>query len=234
MPDTLSQLWQIQQLDNEITFLTQKEKDIPKKIEGLKLTHQEMIKKSELEKKELLNLKKRYKEQELDLKSCEEKISQYSVQLYSAKNNEQYKAFLKEIELQKRLKTEIEEAMLFSLEMIEEKEKLTQRQEKELKALEEVTNAKIASLKKEEADIKKIRQEKEKEREQFIQGVDKEAVAIYEKIRSKKDGVAVSEVVKERCSVCFNPVPPQRILEIKRRLNLYFCDYCGRILYISE
>ncbi len=231
MSDILSQLWQLQQLDSEILLLSKKEKEIPKREEGLSLALQEMVKKNETEKRELLNLKKKYKEQELDLKGCEEKISQYSVQLYSAKNNEQYWALLREIEIQKKRKSEIEDAMLVTLEAIEDKEKACRRREAELKELEDITKAKIASLRKEAEEIHRLKVEKERERREFSLTIDQNSLLIYERIRAKKDDVAVAEVVDEKCSACFNPIPPQTILEINRRLKLHYCDYCGRILY---
>ncbi len=233
MADILSQLWQLQQLDSEIGLLNKKEEEIPQKIEGLKMTEKEANKKLEEKKKELLNLKKTYKEEEIDLKECEEKLKQYSVQLYSAKTNEQYKAFLTEIENQKKSKLSIEDKMLSTLELIENIEKEVHRLEGELKDLEKLTQSKIASLKKEEEEVKKLRAEKESERNSFVGQLDTTYFAIYERIRVKKGGVAVAEIIDERCSACFNPIPPQTILEIGRREKLYYCDYCGRILYLK-
>ncbi|MEO0099184.1 MAG: C4-type zinc ribbon domain-containing protein [candidate division WOR-3 bacterium] len=233
MADILSQLWQLQQLDSEIDTLNKKEEEIPKKIEGLLLSQKEAAKKLEEKKKEILNLKKSYKEKEIDLKECEEKLKQYSVQLYSAKSNEQYKAFLNEIENQKKLKGEIEDKLILILEGMEVAEKEEKVLERDLQELEKLTQAKIASLKKEEEEAKKRRAEKEEERASFISQLDATYLAIYERIRTKKGGVAVAEIIEERCSACFNPIPPQIILEIGRREKLYYCDYCGRILYLK-
>jgi len=231
MSDVLEKLWQLQQLDSEIDLLQKKEKEIPQKIEGLQMTKAEANKRLDNEKKKLLELKKIAKEQEIDLKACEDKLNQYSVQLYSAKTNEQYKAFLNEIETQKKLKAEIEDKILATLESMENAEKEIRHLENELMELEKLTESKIASLKKEAEEVKRVREEKEKARASFISQIGPDLLAIYERIRKKKGGIAVAEVSDERCSACLNPIPPQTVLEISRRQKLYYCDYCGRILY---
>ncbi len=233
MSDILSQLWHLQQLDNDLALLNKKEAEIPKKIEGLQLACAEKREKLEALRKEVLTRKKEYKGQEIDLKECEGKIAQYSVQLYSVKNNEQYKAFLKEIEIQKKLKEELEEKMLVTLEMIENKEKEIANFVREVEEMEELTQRKIHSLEKEAAEIRKLRLAKEKERGEVFGSIEPESRAIYERIRLKKDGVAVAEILNERCSSCFNPIPAQTIILVGRRERFYYCDYCGRILYIK-
>ncbi|MCS7258143.1 MAG: C4-type zinc ribbon domain-containing protein [candidate division WOR-3 bacterium] len=234
MREVLEKLAKLQRLDNELKILQDKSNDIPKRIEGLKLTVDN--KKQEIKEcqEKILNLKKENKLLEVELKSVEDKIVQYSAQLYSAKTNEQYKAFLKEIDAQKKEKTRIEDKIIEVLENLELTEKKLKELESELKDTEVIAAENLKKLEKEDAEVKKAIKEREEIRQELIKELTAETVAIYERIRKSKNGVAVVIVNDERCQGCFNPLPAQKILEIKKNDRIHFCEYCGRIVISKE
>ncbi len=227
-------LWEIQKTDNELNYLTKKVKEVPEKITGLNLHLEQEIKNLEQDKTNITNYKKEYKLAEIDLKTCEEKIAQYQIQLYSAKTNEQYKAFLKEIETQKKLKNEIEDKMIELLEKIESTEQNIKRREKEVEIIKEDTQKKIEELKKEEEKIKEEIKKREEKRKELVSLLPTTYYNIYEKIKKRRNGIAVAKIENDTCSICFNPIPPQTIIEIRRNEKIHYCDYCGRILVIIE
>lgn len=227
-------LWELQQIDNEINYLTKKANEIPEKIKGLNLHLEQETKNLEKTKADIINYKKEYKLAEVDLKTCEEKIAQYQVQLYTAKTNEQYKAFLKEIETQKKLKNEIEDKMIELLEKIENSENEIKRREKEVEIIKEDVQKKIKELKEEEEKIREEIKKREERRKELINLLPSNHYEIYERIKKRRNGVAVAKVDNETCSICFNPIPPQTIIEIRKNEKIYYCDYCGRILVIIE
>ncbi len=233
MLEILNHLTALQQIDNELATLSFKNQEIPKKIEGLKLTVKSVNDDLENEKQILLELKKKYKLLELEQKTIEEKIAQFSVQLYQAKTNEQYKAFLKEIESQKVAKNKVEDQMLENLELTEATEKKIAMLVKELAEVESETQAKVAALENDAKEIQAAIQTREGERKHLVENLTKDIINTYEKIRKGKGGLAVALIKDEKCSGCLNPIPPQVILEIRKRERLYFCDYCGRILACS-
>lgn len=230
MLEVLYRLTALQQIDNELTTLACKSQEIPKKIEGLKLAVKSVKDELETEKHNLQELKKEYRLAELEQKAIEEKITQYSVQLYQAKTNEQYKAFLKEIENQKIAKNNLEDRMLDNLEQTEITEKKIVTLTKQLSEVEAETQLKISTLEKDAKEIQNAIHTREAERKKLVESLSKDIVNVYEKIRKGKGGLAVVIIKNEKCSGCLNPIPPQIILEIKKSERLYFCDYCGRIL----
>ena len=143
MKEFLNYLRVLQQIDNELAALSFKNQEIPKKIEGMKLAVKSVKDDLEKEKHTHQELKKKYKLSELEQKAIEEKINQYSVQLYQAKTNEQYKAFLKEIEGQKLAKNKVEDQMLENLEQNEMAEKKIETLTKELDEVESETLGKF-------------------------------------------------------------------------------------------
>lgn len=56
--------------------------------------------------------------------------------------------------------------------------------------------------------------------------------AIYERLRSRLDGVAVSHLVGDRCDGCHLTLPATELDRIKRLPpeTIVYCDQCGRIL----
>ena len=55
----------------------------------------------------------------------------------------------------------------------------------------------------------------------------------YNTIRGAKSGKAIVPVLNRSCSGCYNVVPPQLVLEIRKDDRVIICEHCGRIL-ISE
>lgn len=230
MKETLLRLQGLQKIDSEISQLLKEKEEIPKRIEyfnNLIKGAKEELKK---EKENIIDLKKRYKESELDLSGCEEKVQKYSLQLYSAKTNEEYKAFLKEIETQKRLKEETEEKILQILEDIENSEKVIKEKERNVLEKERETNSKIEEEKSRLDKILLDIKEREEDRRTLTKTLEKNILEIYERIRRNKNGLAVVKIEEGRCGGCLNPLPAQLILEVKKCEKLHFCEYCGRIL----
>ncbi|MEO0091981.1 MAG: C4-type zinc ribbon domain-containing protein [candidate division WOR-3 bacterium] len=234
MVEILVNLIKLQRIDTELTRLETKKQDVPRRIEGIELVVKNKQDELEMAKNTIVELKKKNKLLDVDLKATEEKINQFSAQLYSAKTNEQYKAFLKEIEAQKKEKSKIEDEIIEVLEKIEITEEKIKILEKELKELEQETRDKISFLKQEETDLINAINERINEREQLVNSIGKEIMQIYERIRKNKGGIAVVTIESERCQGCFNPIPIQKILEIKKNDRLHFCEYCGRIIIVPE
>ncbi|NPV13472.1 hypothetical protein HPY86_00850 [candidate division WOR-3 bacterium] len=224
----------LQEIDTELKSLNERLKEIPKSIEELHRQVDEYKKALESRKQGVVEHKKQYKLAEVDLRAAEEKIASYSVQLYSAKTNEQYKAFLKEIETQKRIKTEIEDRMIVLMEELEVLEKEIKALEKNVAENESQTMKKIEALQGEKNELQKAISERETRRQEIARSLPPELLQRYERIRKSKGGLAVTTTENERCNGCLSPIPPQRILEIEKQNKLYLCEACGRILLPAQ
>ncbi|MBS4015011.1 MAG: hypothetical protein KGZ86_01015, partial [Candidatus Latescibacteria bacterium] len=230
MLEIFEKLLRLQQIDNELTILENKSKEMPRRIEGILLVSEDKKKEFASHQQHIIELKKKYKLTEVDLKETEDKISQYSTQLYSAKTNDQYKAFLKEIENQKKQKNTIEDKLIDVMDNIETTEHESKQIETEMAEIEKETQARVAVIKSEQENVKLAIEERSKTRADLCSTIGKETLAIYERIRKGKAGLAVVTIMDERCQGCLNPLPAQKILEIKKNERLHFCEYCGRII----
>ncbi|OYD16297.1 hypothetical protein CH330_03195 [candidate division WOR-3 bacterium JGI_Cruoil_03_51_56] len=230
MKQTFEHLKTLQETDTDLKTLRARMEEIPGRIERLK--HEAEQAKTNLSKthQAIIDHKKQYKLAEVELKSAEEKVSSYSVQLYSAKTNEQYKAFLKEIENQKKLKMKVEDRMIMLMEEAEALEHSRQTAEKESARLETDTARKVKSLEAEKEELEQVTAERESQRAELAKLLPSNIIKLYERIRKNKNGLAVVTATNNRCNGCLNPIPPQRMLEIERQNRIYTCEACGRIL----
>ncbi len=69
------------------------------------------------------------------------------------------------------------------------------------------------------------------EREHIITNIDPSLLDSYEKLRSKKNGVAVSRIVSNSCSVCGATLNSTLIQHARAMEKIVFCDTCNRMLY---
>lgn len=230
MLHNLNGLWTLQRLDSELDTLRVKVEEIPRKIEGLNLTVS--AEKQELEecRKKIIDFKKNYKLAEVDIKEADGQIAAKSGQLYSAKTNEQYKAFLKEIEHLRKTKSAGEEKMIVLMEQLEQAEARAKALEHEVKDVEGETVERIRTLERELNEFRQAIATREEERVKAREEIDQDIVTVYERIRKNKRGVAVVSAASNRCGGCLNPLPPQMTVEIGKKDRLHFCEHCGRIL----
>jgi hypothetical protein len=230
MQDNFLKLKTLQDLDSELRALVSRADELPGRITRLRDEAARTRREFEETEAALVEHRKQYKLADLDLKAADEKVSKYSVQLYSAKTNEQYKAFLKEIESQKKQKSQIEDRMIVLLEETEALEQKRRAAEKNAAQLAAESERKIGALESEQARLDAAIAERRSSHEEILGALPTDLLRLYRRILERKGGIAVVSTVGERCNGCFNPVPPQRMVEVRRQDRVYTCEACGRIL----
>lgn len=165
------------------------------------------------------------------IKDAEKLIKKYEEQQMNVRNNREYDAITKEVELQQLEIQILEKRIKESYEKIEEKKGENDETKAALddkqKDLEGKKNELDVITKESEADEQKI----EKERKKAEKNVDERLLKSYERIRTNmRNGLAVVPVNRGACGGCFNIVPPQKQAEIREKKKLIVCEHCGRIL----
>ena len=155
----------------------------------------------------------------------------YETQLNEVKNNREYDAISKEIEIQ-GLDIQVSEKKIkeFGFEIANK----TQVYEKALADLEARKN----DLEAKKSELGTITAETEKEEselnvlaEKAVKGADERLLVAYNRLRQNaKNGLAVVTIQRDSCSGCFNQIPPQRQSDIRQRKKIIVCEHCGRIL----
>lgn len=165
------------------------------------------------------------------IKESQANIKKYEAQLNDVKNNREYDAISKEIEIQ-GLDIQVSEKKIreYGFEIANK----TQVYEKALADLE----ARRADLEAKKAELGTITAETEKEENELTEqsekasaGVEERLLTAYNRLRKNaKNGLAVVTIQRDSCSGCFNQIPPQRQSDIRQRKKIIVCEHCGRIL----
>ena len=165
------------------------------------------------------------------IKDSQSNIKKYEAQLNEVKNNREYDAISKEIEIQ-GLDIQVSEKKIreFGFEIVTK----TQVYEKALGDLE----ARKSDLDAKKAELGTITAETQKEENELTAladkaktGIDERLLVAYTRLRGNaKNGLAVVTIQRDSCSGCFNQIPPQRQSDIRQRKKIIVCEHCGRIL----
>jgi len=159
----------------------------------------------------------------------------YEKQSTNVKNNREFEAINKEIEMQQLEVKLAEKHIKNANEEIAEKSVLLEKAKKTISNKEGVLNTKKGELEKIIAANEKEERHFNKLASEAKEHVDSRLLASYEKIRkSYRNGLAVVPVLRDACGGCFNAIPPQKQSEIKQRKKIIVCENCGRILIDSE
>lgn len=165
------------------------------------------------------------------IKNSEALIKKYEEQQMNVRNNREYDAITKEMELQ-TLEIQISEKRIKeAFVKIEIKKGEVEKTEGELNE-----RSKDLDLKKSELAV--LIQESEDEEKKLMTNREKASGNIeerlsnsYNKLRNNaRNGLAVVAVSRGACGGCFNVVPPQRQADIREKRKIIVCEHCGRIL----
>lgn len=165
------------------------------------------------------------------IKEAQTLIKKYDTQLTDVKNNREYDALNKEIEIQ-NLEIQVCEKKIkeHGFEIASKTEIYEQAQAK--------LETRKGDLEQKRKELETITGETEKEEQGLVKKADKAETQIEERLltaynrlrKNAVNGLAVVTIDRDSCSGCFNQIPPQRQLDIRQRKKVIVCEHCGRIL----
>jgi predicted nucleic acid-binding Zn-ribbon protein len=232
--DTLKKLVALQKIDAQMFEYRRELRENPARLYELKAKFdkkKDRLQQLETRAKELERSKKA---QELDLKVKDEAIAKADTVLMTLKTNKEYQAKLFEIENLKADKSLIENEVL---KFMEETETLAKEIEKEKGVV--AAEEKAYLVEKELVDQANAQVQLKVdglggERKQATEGIDRDTLAMYERIVENRDGLALVPIVGNACGGCFMNVPPQVVNKIKMYDELVRCEICARLMYLQE
>lgn len=223
----------LQILDDRVSALTKEIAALPKHIAEIEKKLEGHRRRLDHDKAALAANQKDRKRLEGEIQSHDQKISKLKSQMMEAKNNDQYRAFQKEIEFAGQ---EIRKAEDRILELMSEAEPL----DKNVKAAEaalasektHVESEKASAHERTAADQKEIDMLKS-ERATIVAQMTPSVASNYDRIRKGRAGVGITEAVAGRCGRCNIVLRPQFYQDLKKGETIMTCESCGRILYYN-
>ncbi|MGE4497755.1 MAG: zinc ribbon domain-containing protein [Deferribacterales bacterium] len=231
MLQEVEQLIELQKLDNRIAELETKVsqvpgflKDVRNGFEAVKAECETVKTKHEADTETLAKLTKECAENKALLDKAQSKLP-------NVKNNKEYEAVLKELDVLKKNVNEGEYKILELQDTVsasQSKFEELQAKETELKAsLEEKETQKNEEDSEATAELAELKTK----REEAQAVVKKSIISKYERVRHARNNLAIVRVTDEICTGCYIKVPPQLYVEVKKGKALHQCPNCQRFLY---
>lgn len=233
--EKLNQLYAIQLIDSEIDKISNLKGALPMEVSDLQddITGLE-TRLAKLD--EVINdMKSVVSSHNANIKDAENLIERYNKQLDEVKNNREFEALTKEIEMQ-NLEIQLSNKKIREIEVkLEGKNEIREEAAARLDVKQADIEIKKVELEKIIAKTEKEETKLMKQSEKMKKGVDERILKSYHRIRSRyKNRLGVVTIERESCGGCFNKIPPQVRIEISSRKNIIACEHCGRVLVDSE
>lgn len=229
MKEVLQQLANLQYIDSRIDELKQLRGDLPEDILDIETDIARLEAKQAKLEQEDKNLSVELNQLELDIISSTEKAKKYEEQQLSVRNNREYDALTKEIEVQKQV---VDKAHL----RIEEAKKRKELVVPEKVIIDEKLDDVRADLDKMKANLDSVMsstQEEENQlivaREEVVKNIELRYLRNYNRLRDGlNNGIAV--VAMDRGAAFGMSLPPQTQVEVRRKNKIIFDENSGRIV----
>jgi len=229
--EKLKKLFELQQIDSELDQIEVLKGELPIEVSDLEDTIAGLEKRTAKLQGEIDELNSTVSGHETAIKEAEALIERYNTQLDNVKNNREYDALTKELEIQK-LDIQLAEKRIreANVTIAGKEETLSATQERLDKKKKDLELKKV-ELEEISADTAKKEKELRAASEKKRKDIEDRLIKSYDRIRERyRNGLAVVTVERDACGGCFNQIPPQIQLEISMRKNIIACEHCGRVL----
>lgn len=231
----LKLLFETQAIDSKIDKLHAVRGELPMEVADLEDEIEGLKTRIDKYTAEIDQYEKDIEAQKNGMKDADALMKKYDGQLGDVKNNREYLALTKEIELQKLEKMASEKKIVdFQTRIAEKKESIAQAKEK--------AGERTKDLDAKKGELETITSETQKEEDALIalgekvkDKLEQRLINAYNRIRkSYTNGLSVVTIQRESCGGCFSIIPPQRQLDIRSRKKIIVCEHCGRILVDND
>lgn len=229
--EKLVNLYKLQTVDSSIDQIEILRGELPMEVKDLEDEVQGLVNRQTRIEEEINGITEFIEIKKASIKESEALLAKYEQQSDNVKNNREFEAINKEIEMQGLEIKLCEKHIRDANEELAEKVKALEAAKKTISVKEGVLNHKKDELEKIIADTEIEEKELRVKSEEARAHIDERLLFSYDRIRnSYHNGLAVVTVERDACGGCFNSIPPQRQSEIRLHKKIIVCENCGRIL----
>ncbi|HXS55442.1 MAG TPA: C4-type zinc ribbon domain-containing protein [Hanamia sp.] len=229
--EKLSSLVKLQKVDSKLDGIQILKGELPIEVRDLEDEITGLNARQNRIEEEMNGIQQFIEEKKAAIKDAQDLIKKYEKQSDNVKNNREFEAISKEMEMQTLEVKLAEKHIKDATEDIAEKGK-------QLELAKKAISVKENNLKAKKSELEKIIEETDKEEKHYRKleaearsHVDGRLLTSYDRIRNNyRNGLAVVPVERDSCGGCYNAIPPQKQSEIKQRKKIIVCENCGRIL----
>lgn len=228
--EKLQSLWSLQSIDSKLDELRSVRGELPMEVSDLEDEIAGLETRLENFHNEISEFEKGITAFKAKIAESKTLIKRYNEQLNLVKNNREFDALNKEIEIQ-GLEIQAAEKKIGEYEnnIVMKKEVITE--------VEAERDGRLVDLENKKKELEEITAETEKEegkvmgqRDKAETVIDPKLLTAYNHIRKNvRNGIAVAPVLRGACGGCFARIPPQLQSDIRQRKKIVICEHCGRI-----
>jgi predicted nucleic acid-binding Zn-ribbon protein len=228
-------LIKLQQLDIDIRNTSVLLEDIPRQIKEIEQESKNSLQIVQDAKDHLTENQKRRRDLESELQDTKENIARFKRQLNEVKTNKEYTALLKEIDDTTARIDSLEEQIITEMLSADDIEKDIKEASKKAEEIQVELAKKKEKILQEKNKAEENLNALEKEKEELLPNIPSDQMKQYKQISRKKNGIVLSPVTDEFCTMCHMRVRPQMVNELIAGREIITCENCGRILhYINK
>ncbi len=227
----LEALVKLQSIDSKLDELKKLRGDLPDEVQDLEDEMEGYKVRQGRFEDELKELEEAIKKNKEGIKEAEKLVKKYNEQQKNVKNNREFDAITKEIELQEL------EVQICEKRIKEAKDKI-EAKKVEIGSIDALISERLKDLENKKSELQDIlgeNQEEEKkllsDREKATKKIDEKLMKHYDRLRkSLTNGLAVVRVVRGAAEGCNIIIPAQKIAEIREKKKIVIDEHSGRIL----
>ena len=233
--EKLVNLYKLQTVDSKIDEIEVLRGELPMEVKDLEDEVQGLLNRQTRIEEEINGITEFIESKKEAIKESEALLVKYEQQSENVKNNREFEAINKEIEMQGLEIKLAEKHIRDANEELGEKIKVLDAAKKTIAVKDGVLQHKKGELEKIIADTEIEEKELRAKSAEARGHIDERLLYSYDRIRSSyRNGLAVVTVERDACGGCFNSIPPQRQSEIRLHKKIIVCENCGRILVEEE
>ncbi len=233
--EKLSSLVRLQKIDSKLDEIQILKGELPIEVKDLEDEIEGLHARQTRIEEEINGIQDFIAQRQEGIKQAQALIAKYEKQSDNVKNNREFEAINKEIEMQQLEEKLCEKHIKDATEEMADKVR-------QLDLAKKAVATKENNLSGKKSELEKIIKETEKEETEYNKAAaearshaDERLLSSYDRIRkSYRNGLAVVPVERDSCGGCFHAIPPQKQSEIKLRKKIMVCENCGRILADSD
>lgn len=227
----LEALVKLQSIDSKLDEIKKLRGDLPDEVQDLEDEVEGYKTRLGRFNNELAETEQTIKDYKTGIKEAEKLIQKYGEQQMNVRNNREYDAISKEMELQELEIQILEKKIRESGEAIE-------RKNEEIAATQQLVDERSADLDSKKGELDDILSESKEEEEKLMvergkatKKIEDKLLKYYNKLRTNlSNGLAVVSVKRGAAEGCNIIIPPQKIAEIREKKKIVIDEHSGRIL----
>ena len=231
MNSNLDVLIQLGDIDYRLKEIDELKGDLPQMVESQENLIVKLNLENEVNNVRLGELEHKITENQYTLDDTNTKLKKYKKQLYLVTTNKEYDALLTEIDHSKDIlsKTQTNYDEFNNL-----KESISESLKNNKFELEETSNS-LKDCKEELNEALKDSEDEykslEKKRSGLSGKIEQRFLTLYNRMCKGSRGMGIISVHKNACGSCYNVLPPQTVIEIRKGEKIITCHTCGIILF---